>query len=271
MPDTRRRSCKRNNKQYGGGLGGVVNSTPASFGHLVNNPLSWSAGSSCLAEPRPGMISGYTPHGLPGMSQAGGSRRKGRAGKRSGSKRSGSKRSGSKRSGRKAKGTRKQRGGAYGFTGGAGIVSGYPGGASYAPMTPIGCTGSSGSEIPDSGAADSLNRTGGPLWDGPKTSALQRGGAYELGETLKTAGYSSLVPGANGVIPTAAGTLLSVNVPTDGRIAGGACGVYPQKGGRKNRKDSRKNRKDSRKNRKDSRKNHKDSRKNSRKNRKDRR
>jgi hypothetical protein len=99
-------------------------------------------------------------------------------------------------------------------------------------MTHIGCTGSSSSVIPDSGSADNLNRTGGPLWDGPKTSALQRGGA-QLGETLKTAGYSSLQPGANGVISTSAGTLLSVNVPTDGRIAGGACGVYPQGGGRR--------------------------------------
>jgi hypothetical protein len=223
MPATRRRSCKRNNRQSGGGLGGVSTFSPPSFGHLGNNLVAWKADSSCLAEPRPGMISGYSPHGLPGMSQAGGSR---------------------KRKGRKNKA--KQRGGAYGFVGGAGIVAGYPGGASYAPMTHIGCTGSSGSEIPDSGAADSLNRTGGPLWDGPKTSALQRGGAYELGETLKTAGYSSLQPGANGVIQTAAGTLVSVNVPTDGRIAGGACGVYPQKGGRKasrraSRKASRKN------------------------------
>jgi hypothetical protein len=238
MPNTRRRSCKRNNKQYGGGLGGVVNSTPSSFGHLVNNPLSWSAGSSCLAQTRPGFISDYTPRGLPGMAQMGGSRRSGRKGKRSG-----------------RKGTKRQRGGAYGFVGGSGIVAGYPGGASYAPMTSIGCTGSSGSEIPDSGAADSLNRTGGPLWDGPKTSALQRGGAYELGETLKTAGYSSLQPGANGVIQTGAGTLLSVNVPTDGRIAGGACGVYPQKGGRKASRKNRKSRKNSRKNRKNSRKN----------------
>jgi len=227
MRNTRKRNCVRN-RQRGGGLGGVVNPTPAPFSHLVNNSLSWSRGSSCLSETRPGFISSYSPQGLPGF-QSGGSRKRGGKGKRSG----------------KAKGkrTRKQRGGAYGFTGGAGIVAGYPGGASYAPMTNIGCTGSSGSEIPDSGAADSLNRTGGPLWDGPKTSALQRGGAYELGETLKTAGYSSLVPGANGVIPTAAGPLLSVNVPTDGRIAGGACGM--QKGGRRNRK-SRKSRKDRR-------------------------
>jgi hypothetical protein len=238
MPNTRKQNCKRN-RQRGGGLGGVVNSTPASFGHLVNNPLSWSAGSSCFAEPRPGFLSSYNPHGLPGF-QRGGSRRKGKG---------------------KGKGKGKaQRGGAYGFLGGAGIVAGYPGGASYAPITNIGCTGSSGSEIPDSGSADNLNRTGGPLWDGPKTSALQRGGAYELGETLKTAGYSSLQPGANGVIQTSAGTLLSVNVPIDGRIAGGACG---QRGGRrvsgkgkgkKSRKASRKSKsksknKKSRKNR----------------------
>jgi hypothetical protein len=227
MPATRRRSCKRNNKQYGGGLGGVVNSTPASFGHLVNNPLSWSAGSSCLAQPRPGFLTGLTPHGLPGMAQSGGRRKR-----------------------KNSRKNRRQHGGAYGFVGGSGIVGGYPGSASYAPMTHVGCTGSSGSVIPDSGAADSLNRTGGSLWDGPKTSGLQRGGAYELGETLKTAGYSSLQPGANGVIQTGAGTLLSVNVPMAGRMAGGACGM--QKGGRRNsRRGSRKNRK----NRKNSRKN----------------
>ena len=102
---------------------------------------------------------------------------------------------------------------------------------------------------------------GGPLWDGPPTSALQRGGAvvtgspYELGLTEKTAGYSSLVPGAGGVIQTAGGPLLSVNVPTDGRIAGGACGMPPQRGGRRNRKNSRRNRKNSRRNRKNSRRN----------------
>ena len=228
MPATRRRSCKRNNKQRGGGLGGVSTFSPPSFGHLGNNLVSWKADSSCLAEPRPGFLSNYSPHGLPGF-QRGGSRRKGKG---------------------KGKGKgKKQSGGAYGFVGGAGIVAGYPGGASYAPMTHIGCTGSSGSEIPDSGSADNLNRIGGPLWDGPKTSALQRGGAYELGETLKTAGYSSLQPGANGVIQTGAGTLVSVNVPTDGRIAGGACG---QRGGRRNsRKGSRKgSRKASRKNKK---------------------
>ena len=218
MPNTRRRNCKRN-RQHGGGLGGVVNSTPASFGSLVNNPLSWSAGSSCLAEPRPGFLSSYTPHGLPGMTQAGGRR------KRSSKKR------------------RTQRGGAYGFVGGSGIVGGPPGGASYAPITYLGCTGASAAAIPPSGADGMLNKVGGYLWDGPKTSGLQRGGA-QLGQTVQTAGYSSLRPGAHGVFPTAAGTLVSVNVPIDGRMAGGACGVYPQKGGRK---ASRKNRKNSRK------------------------
>lgn len=243
MPATRRVNCKRNNKQRGGGLGSVVNFAPPSFGHLVQNPLALSAGSSCLAEPRPGMIGSYSPHGLPGMSsfQKGGSRK-----------------------------NKKQNGGAYGFTGGSGIVGGFPAGATYTPVNSIGCTGSSSVPIPASGADGMLNKTGGQLWDGPHTSALQRGGAYEsgaaLGETLKTAGYSSLQPGANGVIHTGAGTLVSVNVPMDGRMAGGACGMAPQKGGRrngsrKNRKD-RKNRKGSRKNRNGSRKNRKGSRKN---------
>jgi len=262
MPATRRVNCKRNNKQHGGGLGSVVNFAPPSFGHLVQNPLALSAGSSCLAEPRPGMIGSYSPHGLPGMSsfQKGGSR-KNKKNTRKGGK------------GGKGRKNKKQHGGAYGFTGGSGIVGGFPGGATYPPVNSIGCTGSSSVPIPASGADGMLNKTGGQLWDGPHTSALQRGGAYEsaaLSETLKTAGYSSLQPGANGVIQTGAGTLVSVNVPIDGRIAGGACGMAPQKGGKRNgsRKASRKNRKNkknSRKNKKNSRKNKKNSRKASRK------
>lgn len=263
MPATRRVKCKRNVKQHGGGLGGVVNFTPSSFGHLVNNPLAWSTGSSCMAEPRPGMIESITPRGLPGMSQMGG-RRNSRRNNRKNSRRN------SRRNNRKnsRRNSRRQQGGAYGFTGITGIVGGYPGGASYPPVTSIGCTGASSVAIPASGSDGILNKVGGPLWDGPHTSGLQRGGAvltgspYELGLTEKTAGYSSLVPGAHGVIQTGAGTLVSVNVPTDGRIAGGACGMPPQHGGRRN---SRRNRKNSRKN---SRRNRRNSRKASRRNRK---
>jgi hypothetical protein len=260
MPATRRVKCKRNVKQHGGGLGGVVNFTPSSFGHLAQNPLAWSAGSSCMAEPRPGMISSFTPRGLPGFQMGGRRRRNSRRNSRKATRKNRKNRKNSRRN-------RKQHGGAYGFTGVTGIVGGYPGGASYPPVTSIGCTAPSSVDIPASGSDGILNRVGGPLWDGPPTSGLQRGGSgaavltgspYELGLTEKTAGYSSLVPGAGGVIHTAAGPLLSVNVPSDGRIAGGACGMPPQRGGRRN---SRKNRKNSRKNRKNSRRNRKNSRK----------
>ena len=256
MPATRRVKCKRNAKQHGGGLGGTVLFTP-SFGNLAQNPLAWSTGSSCMAQPRPGMIESITPRGLPGMSPQMGGRRNSRRNSRRNRK----------NSRRNRKNSRKQHGGAYGFTSVSGIVGGFPGGASYPPIGSIGCTGPSSVDIPASGSDGILNRVGGPLWDGPHTSGLQRGGAvltgspYELGLTEKTAGYSSLVPGANGIIQTGAGTLVSVNVPTDGRIAGGACGMPPQRGGRRN---SRRNRKNSRKNRKNSRRN---SRKASRRNR----
>jgi len=253
MPATRRVKCKRNAKQHGGGLGGTVHFTPSSVTPEMNNGQAWSTGTSCMAQPRPGMIESITPRGLPGFQMGGRRRRNSR---------------------RNSRRNRKQHGGAYGFTGVTGIVGGYPGGASYPPVASIGCTGSSSVDIPASGSDGILNRVGGPLWDGPKTSGLQRGGSgaavltgspYELGLTEKTAGYSSLVPGTNGVIQTAAGGLLSVNVPSDGRIAGGACGMPPQRGGRRNSRKNRKNsRKASRKNRKNSRKASRRNRKNSR-------
>jgi hypothetical protein len=219
MPATRKVGCRRNKKQMGGGLGGVLTFAPAL--NTINNPLAVGTTSSCLAAVRPGTIGSFTPHGLPGMS---GGRRKGKKSRRS----------------RKSK---KQSGGAYGFSGETGIVAGTQ--ASYPTFTSIGCTGASQTAIPASGAAGSLNRTGGELWDGQPTSALQRGGSYQLGETLRTAAYTQLDGSPNSTFGTAAGTVLSVNIPVDGRV-GAPCG---QKGGRRS---SRKNRKS--KNRKASKK-----------------
>jgi len=126
----------------------------------------------------------------------------------------------------------KQRGGAYGF-----------GGAS------IGCTGASSVAIPASGAADSLNKVGSSLWDGPATSALQRGGGegsvYQLGQTQPTAAWTKLDGSPDSVFQTSAGTLESVNIPLDGRMAGN-CGM---RGGRRTRKSKSKKSKKSKKSR----------------------
>lgn len=187
----------RRNTQGGGGIGGVVTFGNPSFSPLVNNGVAYAATSSCGDSARPGLISGYSPKGL-----LTGGRRKGKSR------------------------SKKQRGGAYGFGGGAGIVAGYPGAASYAPVTSIGCTAPSSVMIPSSGADGSLNKVGGALWDGPATSALQRGGSYQLGETLATAGYTQLGP--NSTFGTAAGTQVNAIVPVDGRSSG--CGM---KGGRR--------------------------------------
>lgn len=217
MPATRKVSCKRNNKQMGGGLGGVVTFAPAS--HTMNNPLAVATTSGCLAATRPGTIGSYSPHGLPGMWG-------GRRGKKS-------------KKSKKARRTKKQRGGAYGFNGDAGIASGTY--ASYAPVSSIGCTGASQTAIPASGAAGSLNQRGGELYDAPEggKSPLQSGGSYQLGETLRTAAYTQLNGSPNSTFGTAAGTVMSVNIPVDGRVAG-SCG---QKGGRRSRKAKSKSKK----------------------------
>ena len=223
MPATRKVSCKRNNKQHGGGLGGVLTFAPAS--HTMNNPFAVGSVSSCLAAARPGMISSYSPHGLPGMS---GGRR-------------------GKKAKRKARHTKKQRGGAYGFNNVAGIVAGFPGAASYPPITSIGCTGASQTAIPASGAAGNLNARGSELWDSSGKSPLQSGGSYQLGETMRTAAYTQLNGSPNSTFGTAAGTVMSVNIPVDGRSSGCA-----MKGGRRSRKGkkSKKSKKNSKKSRK---------------------
>lgn len=182
MPPTRR-ICRRN-KQNGGGQGGAVSFAVPSFAPLVNNPLAFGTGSNCATSSGSNhQYASYPAHGLPGMN---GGRRK-----------------------------RRQAGGAYGFDGKAGIVGGYPGAASYAPVSSIGCTGASPVAIPPN-ATDSLNKVGGVLWDNP----VQRGGQLgQLGD-MKTAGYTTLT-GTGSVIPTSAGSLVSTIIPVNGRMAGG--------------------------------------------------
>ena len=106
MPATRKVHCRRNKKQHGGGLGGVVTFAPAS--HTMNNPLAVATTSSCLSSTRPGTIASYSANGLPGMS---GGRR-----------------------------TRRQSGGRYGFVSPNGAaVSGPPSMGGLAPMSRIPC------------------------------------------------------------------------------------------------------------------------------------
>ena len=226
MQATRKVGCRRNKKQMGGGLGGVLTFAPAP--QTMNNPLAVASMSSCLTAARPGTIASYSPHGLPGM--FGGRRKyKGKAK-------------------RKTRHTKKQRGGAYGFNGAAGIVAGFPGAATYAPVASIGCTGASQSAIPASGAAGNLNARGSELWDAPPggASPLQSGGSYQLGETMRTAAYTSLSNTPNATFGTAAGIPININVPLDGRSSG-----CPMKGGRRTRKGKgKKSKKSSKKSRK---------------------
>jgi hypothetical protein len=127
---------------------------------------------------------------------------------------------------------KKQGGGAYTFSGATGIVAGFPGAASYAPVTSIGCTGASPVSIPPSGAAGGLNSRDSELFVSSGKSPLQSGGSYQLGETMRTAAYTQLNGSPNSTFGTAAGTVLSVNIPVDGRSSG-----CPMKGGRRSRKN----------------------------------
>jgi len=191
-----RRICRRN-KQNGGGQGGAVSFAVPSFAPLVNNPLAFGTGSNCATSSGSNHQYAYPAHGLPGMN---GGRRKGR-----------------------------QAGGAYGFDGKAGIVGGYPGAASYAPVSSIGCTGASPVAIPPN-ATDTLNKVGGVLWDNPVQRGGQLGQLGQLGD-MKTAGYTTL-NGSGSVIPTSAGSLVSRIIPVSGRMAGG-------RRSRKNRKNAK--------------------------------
>jgi hypothetical protein len=200
MKTSRKSRCKRN--QAGGGLGGVVQFTPGS--PLINNDLSWKAGSSCLAEQRFGFLpNGYTgPKGLPGMS--GGRRRKSK--------------SKSKRS------KRVQKGGRYAMGEFDGVGMGTPYSSGLGPIVPI--TGDcSRSSIPDSGAAGTLNVRGGPLWDGPVAPRGMIGGGSPTSaspsEIVPTARYSDLADPAG--ITTSAGTKLMIHTPLNAAQMNPAC------------------------------------------------
>jgi hypothetical protein len=184
----------RTRKQHGGGVGSTYTFAPGNV--LTNNDRALTTSPGCMAASRPGMIGGYSAHGLPGM-QSGG-RRKHK--------------------------TRKQNGGSYTF-GGATVL---PNGLSYANHQAAGCTAPSLVPFPQTGGT--LNERGGYLWDGPTQTTqttsthTQRGGGRELGEVVPTASYSSLKPG--GYFQTGSGTL--VNAIT--RQSGGGGGEGEEEG-----------------------------------------
>ena len=224
MKTSRKSRCKRN--QAGGGLGGVVQFSPGS--PLINNDLSWKAGSSCLAEQRFGFLpNGYTgPKGLPGMS----------GGRRLESARKNTKRS-----------RRVQKGGRYSMGEFDGVGMGTPYTSGLAPTVPL-AGDCSRTSIPDSGAAGSLNVRGGPLWDGPVGAKGMIGGGSPTSaspsEIVPTARYSDLADPAG--ITTSAGTKLMIHTPLNAAQMNPAC---LKTGGARKRRVTKKYRK-SRKTRK---------------------
>jgi hypothetical protein len=260
----RKSKCKRN--QSGGGLGGGWGFSPSSLGPTVNNVLAYEPIGNCRGGPdvvRPGFLEGgYTgPKGLPGMSGGARRRRNSRKGRKGGKGRKASRK------------LRVQAGGRYGMGPFDGAGMGTPWGSGIAPTMAVPCEASR-SAIPDSGAANTLNKVGGPLWDtAARPAGSQLGGGEAVAGnaaptswsepaatsqaasiTVPTAGLTHL-RSPDDAIQTAAGTLEMINVPMNGRIMNPAC--LKTGGGRKSRKTSRKNKKASRKNRKASRKNRK--------------
>ena len=250
----RKSKCKRN--QSGGGLGGGWGFIPSSLGSTVNNVLAYEPIGNCRGGAdavRPGYLEGgYTgPKGLPGMS--GGSRKR-RASRRRGNR---------KATRRNSRRNFVQAGGRYGMGPFDGAGMGTPWGSGIAPTMAIGCEASR-TAIPDSGAANVLNKVGGPLWDSPENPAggQRGGGAAVAGNaaatswsepaatsqaasiTVPTAGMTHL-RNPDDVIQTGAGTLEMINVPMNGRIMNPAC--LTTGGGRKRRRSNRKNKKVSRK------------------------
>jgi len=246
MANRRNTRCKRNSRvlQSGGGAGGSVTFAPSSVGTLINNPLAYSPASNCLTATRPGFLTNFGQgHGLPGMS--GGGRRNTKKSRKSAKK---SKKS--RKSAKKSKKSRRQSGGAYSMAPYDGTVLGPRGG--LGPIASIACTGASQTVIPPSGAANTLNVRGGPLWDSQKGGAMTVVGSSldaaaqplsgqtvpipsSAAMTVPTAGMTHLT-GADSTATTSAGTKIMLHIPADGRSSG--C----MKGGR--RRSSRKSRKE---------------------------
>lgn len=131
------------------------------------------------------------------------------------------------------------------------------------PIASIGCTGASQTVIPPSGAANTLNVRGGPLWDGQKGGAMVVVGSSldaaaqplsgqavpvpsSEAMTVPTAGMTHLT-GADSTATTSAGTKIMLHIPADGRSSGCMKGGRRRKSKRSNRKSCRKSRKSQRK------------------------
>jgi len=251
MANRRNTRCKRNSRvlQSGGGAGGSVTFAPASTGTIINNPLAYSPASNCLTATRPGFLTNFGQgRGLPGMS---GGRRRTKKSRKSAKK------------SKKSKKSRKQSGGAYSMAPYDGTVMGPRGG--LGPIVSIGCTGASQTVIPPSGAANTLNVRGGPLWDSQKGGAMTVVGSAldaaaqplsgqtvpipsSAAMTVPTAGMTHLT-GADSTATTSAGTKIMLHIPADGRSSGCMKGGRRRKSKRSNRK-SRKSQRKSRSSRK---------------------
>ena len=262
MVSSRKAKCKRN--QRGGSLGGGWGFSAASVGSgapVINNPLTYSTGSSCLSAVRPGTLVGgweslKTPGGLPGMNGGRRSRgsRKGKSRSRKSRSRKSRSRSRKSRSGKSRRHT--QRGGRYGFDG-SDQASGTPWGGAMASAVKIPCEA-----IPAAGPT--LNMRAGDLWSGATnvpagTIPAQFGGsapyatAFEpptavqgqtqMHLTVPTARYEVL-PAGESAIRSAAGTNIAINRPLNWSEMSPAC--LKTGGGRsrsRSRSRSRKNRK----------------------------
>ena len=93
---------------------------------------------------------------------------------------------------------------------GAGM--GTPWGSSMSPTKAVHCEASM-SEIP---ASSTLNRVGGPLWNGPMMGGSANENTNSELYIAPTAGYSHLQNPGN-VIQTSAGTMEMVNIPMNAR------------------------------------------------------
>jgi len=244
MVSSRKAKCKRN--QRGGSLGGGWGFSAASVGSgapVINNPLTYSTGSSCLSAVRPGTLVGgweslKTPGGLPGMN--GGRRRRG----------------GGKSRKSKSKKRQTQRGGRYGFDG-SDQPTGTPWGGAMASAVKVPCEASYAA-LPATGPT--LNMRAGELWSGATnvpagTIPAQFGGsapyatAFEaptavqgqtqMHLTVPTARYEVL-PAGESSIRSAAGTNIAINRPLNWSEMSPAC--LKTGGGRSRKSRSRKSR-----------------------------
>jgi hypothetical protein len=253
----RKSRCKRNNgsKMEGGNLGAGWGFSPSTQDQIMQNPIVATPIGNCRAPVpatlRPGfMPDGYTgSKGLPGMQ--GGKRRKSSRKHKKGKKHS------------RKQYKMNQAGGRYGFDISNAPPGGTPWGTSYAPISSIPCEASR-QTIPDSGAANTLNKVGSELWDGPipAKGVLAGGGANPAPITwanndAASGSPSLMVPTARYTVNseppiiTAAGTNLSINTPINYPQMNPAC---LKTGGSRKMKKSRKSSKKSKKSKKHHRK-----------------